>query len=129
MPWFYAEVQATVLLYDGFAVLDRERHDVDSKLGDNDSDWHDVSGDRVGKRHALPLVARFTKTSGTIRLVFAIGSTPSFDDGALSSFHGSRRVTQFLQWAAPLPAGARHSGRTVRAAPRRVECGRQRAGD
>jgi hypothetical protein len=28
---------------------------VDSKLGDNDSDWIDVSGDRVGKRHALPL--------------------------------------------------------------------------
>ncbi len=37
--------------------------------------------------------------------MFAIDSTPSFDDGALSSFHvhGSRRVTQFLQWAAPSP--------------------------
>jgi hypothetical protein len=43
-------------------------------------------------------------------LVFAIGSTPGFDDGALSSFHGSRRVTQFVQWAAPpapeLPVGS-----------------------
>jgi hypothetical protein len=36
-------------------------------------------------------------------LVFAIGSTTGFDDGALGSFHGSRRVTQFLQWAAPFP--------------------------
>jgi hypothetical protein len=36
-------------------------------------------------------------------LIFAIGSTPGFDDGALGSFHGSRRVTQFLQWAAPPP--------------------------
>jgi hypothetical protein len=31
--WRYAEAQATVLLFDGFAVLDRERDDVDSKLG------------------------------------------------------------------------------------------------
>jgi hypothetical protein len=60
MRWRYVEAQATVLLNDGFAVLDRERPDVDSKLGDNGSDWFDVSGDRVGKRHALPLVARFT---------------------------------------------------------------------
>jgi hypothetical protein len=35
--------------------------------------------------------------------LFAIGSTPCFDDGALGSFHGSRRVTQFLQWASPPP--------------------------
>jgi hypothetical protein len=32
--------------------------------------------------------------------MFAIGSTPGFDDGALGSFDGSRRVTQCLQWAA-----------------------------
>jgi hypothetical protein len=32
--------------------------------------------------------------------MLAIGSTPSFDDGALGSFDGSRRVTQCLQWAA-----------------------------
>ena len=42
--------------------------------------------------------------------MFAIGSTPGFDDGALGSFHGSRRVTQFVQWAAPpapeLPVGS-----------------------
>jgi hypothetical protein len=35
MRWRYAEAQATVLLCDGFAVLDCERTDVDSKLGDN----------------------------------------------------------------------------------------------
>jgi hypothetical protein len=29
--------------------------------------------------------------------MFEIGSTPGFDDGALGSFHGSRRITQFLQ--------------------------------
>jgi hypothetical protein len=45
MRWRYAEAQATVLLYDGFAVLDRERSDVDSKLGGNHSDWIEVSGD------------------------------------------------------------------------------------
>ena len=34
MRWRYVEAQATVLLCDdGFAVLDRERPDVDSKLG------------------------------------------------------------------------------------------------
>ncbi len=33
MRWRYAEAQATVLLNDGFAVLERERPDVDSKLG------------------------------------------------------------------------------------------------
>jgi hypothetical protein len=33
--------------------------------------------------------------------MFAIDSTPGFDDGALGSFDGSRRVTQCLQWTAP----------------------------
>jgi hypothetical protein len=33
--------------------------------------------------------------------MLAIGSRPGFDDGALGSFDGSRRVTQCLQWAAP----------------------------
>ncbi len=65
-----------MLLFDGFAVLDRERPNVDSKLGDNGSDWFDVSGDRVGKRHALPLVARFTTDRWDIAVVFAIDSTP-----------------------------------------------------
>jgi hypothetical protein len=65
----------TVLLNDGFAVLDRERPDVDSKL--DDSDWFNVSGDRVGKRHALRLSRATPTTAGTIRLVFAIGSTPA----------------------------------------------------
>jgi hypothetical protein len=60
-----------------YAVLDREWPDVDSKLGGNGSD-------------ASPT------TTGTIRLMFAIDSMPGFDDGALGSFHDSRRVTQFL---------------------------------
>ncbi len=95
----------------------------------NGSDWFDVSGDRVGKRHALPLVARFT----TDRWDNTVGVCDRFDtrldDGALGSFHGSRRVTQFQQWAASPSAGARHAGRTARAAPRRLERGWQRAGD
>jgi hypothetical protein len=49
--------------------------DVDSKLGGNGSDWIDVSGDRVRQRHALPCRASPT-TAGSMRLVFAIGSTP-----------------------------------------------------
>ena len=91
-------------------MLDCGRHDMESKLG--------------GKRHRLDRcertasanVTRFRlsraspTTAGTIRLAFAISSTPSFDDGALGSFHGSRRVTQFVQWAAPpapeLPVGS-----------------------
>jgi hypothetical protein len=51
-----------VLLCDGFAVLDREWPDVDSKLGGNGSDWFViVSGDRVGNvmRNRLSRV-RFT---------------------------------------------------------------------
>jgi hypothetical protein len=127
MRWFYAEAQATKLLYDGIAVQDRERPDVDSKLGGNGSDWIDVSGDRVRQRHALPLVARFT----TDRWDNTVGVCDRFDtrldDGALGSFHGSRRVAQFLQWAAP-PPGARHVGRAARAAPRRLERGWQRVG-
>jgi len=103
MRWRYAEAQATVLLNDGFAVLDRERPDVDSKLGDNDSDWFDVSGDRVGKRHALPLVARFTNDRWDNTVGVCDRFDTRLDDGALGSFHGSRRVTQFLQWAAPSP--------------------------
>jgi hypothetical protein len=92
-----------VLLFDGFAVLDHERPDVDSKLGGNGSDWFDVSGDRVGNvtRLTFRLSRASPTTVGTIRLVFAIGSTPFFDNGALGSFHSSRRVTQLLQWAAP----------------------------
>jgi len=39
MRWRYAEAQAIVLLCDGFAVLDREWPNVDSKLGGNCSDW------------------------------------------------------------------------------------------
>jgi hypothetical protein len=53
-----------------------------------------VSGNRVGNETRFRLSRASPTTSGTIRLVFAIGSTPSFDDGVLGSFHGSRRVTQ-----------------------------------
>ncbi len=99
MRWRYAEAQATVLLNDGFAVLDRERPDVDSKLGDN----FDVSGDRVGKRHALPLVARFTND----RWDNTVGVCDRLDTRLrrqrARQLHGSWRVTQFLQWAAPPP--------------------------
>ncbi len=99
-------------------MLDCERPDVDSKLGDNDSDWIDVSSDRIRQRH----VARFTNdcwdnTVGVSRL----------DDSALGSLHGSRRITQFLQLnrASPL-------ARVTQAewhAPRRLDRGLQRAGD
>jgi hypothetical protein len=105
MRWRYAEAQAIVLLYDdGFAVLDRERHDVDStSWAANDRDWIDVSGDRVGKRHALPLVARFTNDRWDNTVGVCDRFDTRLDDSALGSFDGSRRVTQFLQWAAPPP--------------------------
>jgi hypothetical protein len=41
------------------------------------------------------------------------------DESALGSFHGSRRVLQFLQWV--VPSGARLAGRVARAAPRHLE--------
>jgi hypothetical protein len=63
-----------------------------------------VSGDRVGN---VGNVSRFRlsraspPTAVTIRLVFAIGSTPGFDDGLLGSFPDcSRRV---LKWTSPAP--------------------------
>jgi hypothetical protein len=104
MSWRYAEAQATVLLCDGFAVLGPlERPDVVFKLGDNDRDWVDVSGDRVGKRHALPLVARFTNDRWDNTVGVCDRFDTQLDADALGSFHGSRRVTQLLQWAAPPP--------------------------
>jgi hypothetical protein len=110
--------------------LDRERPDVDStSWAANDRDWIDVSGDRVGKRHALPLVARFTNDRWDNTVGVCDQFDTRLDDGALGSFHGSRRVTQFLQWAAPPPAGACHAGRAPRAAPCRINLGWQRAGD
>ena len=90
-------------MYDGLAVLDRERPYVDYKLAANGIDWFDVSGDRVGKRHALPLVARFTNDRWDTTVGVCDRFDTRLDDGALGSFHGSRRVTQFLQWAAPPP--------------------------
>ncbi len=79
-----------------------------------------MSGDRVGKRHALPLVARFTNDRWDNTVGVCDRFDTRLDDGALGSFHDSRRVTQILQWAASLAA---------RAAPRRLECGRQRVAD
>ncbi len=125
MRWRYVEAQTTVLLFDGFAVLDRERPNVDSKLGDNDSDWIDVSGDRVGKCHALPLVARFTADLWDYTVGVCDRFDTRLDDSALGSFDGSRRVTQFLQWAAPPPLA-----RVTQAERRELRlAGRQRAGD
>ncbi len=124
MRWRYAEAQATVLLFDGFAVLDRERPDVDSKVGGNRQ--------RLVRRERRPRSATSRASAcracvtndrcDTMRLMFAIGSTPGFDDGALGSFHGSRRVTQFLQCAAPSPwrASRRPSGASC-ASPSRVQ--------
>ena len=66
-------------------------------------DWIEVSGDRVGKRHALPLVARFTNDRWDNTVGVCDRLDTRLDDGALGSFHGSRRVTQFLQWAVPSP--------------------------
>jgi hypothetical protein len=60
MRWRYAEAQATVLLNDGFAVLDRERPDVDSKLGDKRHRLVRRERRPRRQRHARPLVARFT---------------------------------------------------------------------
>jgi hypothetical protein len=65
--------------------LDRERHDVDSKLGDNDSDWFDVSGHRVGKRDALPLVARFTNDRWDNTVGVCDRLDTRLDDGTLGS--------------------------------------------
>jgi hypothetical protein len=76
MSWRYAEPQATVLLNDGFAVLDRERPDVDTKLGGNGSDWYDVSGDASANVTRFRLSRASPATAGTLRLVFAIDSTP-----------------------------------------------------
>ena len=66
-------------------------------------DWFDVSGDRVGKCHALPLVARFTNDRWDNTVGVCDRFDTRLDDGALGSFDDSRRVTQFLQWAAPFP--------------------------
>jgi hypothetical protein len=74
MRWRYAEAQATVLLNDGFAVLDRERPDVDSKLGDNGSDWIDVSGDASANVTRFRLSRASPATAVIIWLVFVLRS-------------------------------------------------------
>jgi hypothetical protein len=97
MRWRYAEAQATALLNDGFAVLDRRR----LQAGPQQQRLVRLERRPRRQRRALPLVARFTTTAGTLR--FAIDSTTGLDDGALDSFHGSRRVTQLLQGRAVPP--------------------------
>jgi hypothetical protein len=76
MRWRYAKAQATVLLCDGFAVLDRERLYVDYKLAANGIDWVDVSDDASANVTRFRLSRASPPTAGTLRLVFAIGSTP-----------------------------------------------------
>jgi hypothetical protein len=63
----------------------------------HDSDWIEVSGDRVGKRHAL--VARFTND----RWDNTVGVCDLLDTGTLGSFHET-----------PQPVGRRASGRSCR---------------
>jgi hypothetical protein len=110
MRWRYAEAQATVLLYDGFAVLDHERPDRRLQAG-----WQRQRlvrrERRPGRqRHALPLVARFTNDRWDNTVGVCDQFDTRLDDGALGSFHGLRRVTQFVQWAAPPRSRARHAG-------------------
>jgi hypothetical protein len=59
-----------------------------------------VSGDRVGN---VMRFARFTNDRWDNTVGVCDQFDTRLDDGALGSFHGSRRVTQFLQWAAPSP--------------------------
>jgi hypothetical protein len=72
-----------------------------------------VSGDRVGKRHALPLVARFTN-AGTIRLVFVrLSMFERFIELAhccrdVQNLHGMHAVSVVLnQWAVQRLKGLR----------------------
>jgi hypothetical protein len=75
MRWRYAEAQVTVLLYDGFAVLDRERSPTSIRSWvANGNDWFDVKRRNVTR---FRLSRASPTTAGTIRLVFAIGSTPA----------------------------------------------------
>jgi hypothetical protein len=120
MRWFYAEAQATVLLNDGFAVLDRERSPMSTSWAANGSDWFDVSGDASANVTRFRLSRASPTTAGTIRLVSAIGSTPdsSTARSAASTARGASR--SFWQWASLSPL-ARVTGRAARAAPHRLE--------
>jgi hypothetical protein len=80
MRWRYAEV----LYDDGFAVLDRERPDVDSKLGDNGSDWFDVSGDasaNVTRFRLLRSVRRPASTTARLAASPTRGASRSYCSG------------------------------------------------
>jgi hypothetical protein len=72
-------------------------------LGGNGSDWFDVSGDRVGNVTRFRLSRASPTTAVTIRLVFAIGSTPgsSTARSAASTARGASR--SFWQWASLSP--------------------------
>ena len=80
-----------------------ERPDVDSKLGDKRHRLVRRERRPRRQRHARPLVARFTTDCRDNTVGVCDRFDIQFDDGALGSFHGSRRVTQFVQWAAPCP--------------------------
>jgi hypothetical protein len=107
MRWRSAEAQATVLLYDGFAVLDRERSNVDSKLG--------------GKRQRLVRRAvsraRFTDDRWDNPTDVCDRLDTRLDDGALGSFHGSQCVAEGHAARSTVGDRRRRAGRR-RAAPR-----------
>ena len=78
MRWRYVEAQATALPYDGFAVLDRKRPDIDSNLsGKRQRLVRRERRSRTGNVSRFRLSRASPTTAGTIRLVFAIGSTPA----------------------------------------------------
>jgi hypothetical protein len=60
----------------------------------HDSDWIEVSGDRVGNVTRFRLIARFTNDRWDNTVGVCDRFDTQLDDGALGSFHGSRRVTQ-----------------------------------
>jgi hypothetical protein len=116
MRWRYVEAQAIVLLNDGgFVVLDRERSDVDSKLGGKRQ--------RLVRRERRPRRQRHAlgQSDWCLRSVRHPASTTA--RSAASTARGASR--SFWQWAAPPPlARVKQAER-----PRRLECDWQRAGD
>ncbi len=99
-----AKAQAIVLLNDEFAECWTASDPASTpSRAATGIDWFDVNGDRVGK----PSRASACRALHHRRLGQCGGVCDRFDtrldDGALGSFHGSQRVTQFQQWAAPPP--------------------------
>lgn len=113
----YAPELGTMQIFDSFAVSERLRPARDTTHGGSESDWFDVSGERVADitRYRLSR-ARVTGDrwdndipTTEIETIFALGSKPGFDDEVLDSFHGPLRAVQVLAWVAPasdLPVGS-----------------------